>query len=213
MKNRRITISIILSLISFTLVVSNFIPTKAQDMFIDVMGGGYKIKGPETIKFQSKPASFYEQYSYASVRDQSDFNYIEITNENGGNPFTLTVSARDFINTQKPRESIENSGKWLSIQNCDQKSKNINTPIYDQNYGTYSPQTDTNCKTTLEGESSWANIDSNTNDFQTLDQERVLFSGLGQGPGQYRIYPAFLLTIPANTAPGTYTSTITFTIT
>jgi hypothetical protein len=184
----------IISLIGIILFGLNFTPLYAQDMFIDVIGGGYKLQGPGIISLQPKHASFEIQTARADIRnpltvEPAQLPYIEITDENGGNGFTLSVDVTNFTGDG----TISKSSFFL--KNCDQ-----------------SPEQAV-CKTTLEGQGSWLSLDPSTDDFVSFgSQSLVLATGSGSAPGKWRIYPSFQLEIPAKTPPGQYTSTITFTI-
>ena len=185
----------IFSLIGIILFGLNFTPLYAQDMFIDVIGGGYKLQGPNIISLEPKHASFQIQTARADVRnpltvDPPQLTYVEITDENGGNGFTLSVNVNDFTGTG----TIAKSNFYL--KNCDQDPGQAV------------------CKTTLEGQAGWLTLDASTNNFVSFGSGAlVLANGSGSAPGKWRIYPSFQMEIPAKTPQGQYSTTITFTIT
>ncbi len=192
MKIRSLKIWLIVT-ITGILFCLNFTIIHAQDMYIDIIGGGYKIYGPNTIILPPKPAAFEEQTTRADIRtqvtpDQNIPNYIEIADENGGNEFDLNVHASGFSGPAK----INNSNFFL--KNCDYPESQ-------------------ECITPIEGETEWLNLATATENFAAFGTDPLpLARGSGTAPGKWRIYPSFQLNIPSGTPPGQYSATITFTI-
>lgn len=175
--------------ISLLLFLLNFLPfTEAQNMEIEVEGAGYRILGPDTIDLPDVTAAFSEQ---TSTRDLEDLNGegtdIEIVDENGGAAFNVNVSASNF------------SGSAGAISNANIAIKN-----YDGDGASL---------TVVEGFSQGVSLSATTDAFASLDVSRTLFQATNEVlPGHWRIFPTIQVTIPAGTKPGTYTSTLTFTI-
>lgn len=185
--------------ITLALFALNFSQAFAQVMEITVIGGGYRLRGPDVITFGSVTASFSSTVSTSDIRDldaqgeeiignNEALDYLAIEDQNGGNPFQVTVSATNFT---AGTNSIDKSN--FEIKNANGTGSNITTE---------------NASTSLIG----TQLDSSTNSYVNLGSQRVLFTSQGRAPGAWRIFPVFRLTVPANTPPGTYASTLTFTV-
>lgn len=184
----------LLSTLALGAFLLNFSPLHAQEMFIDIVGGGYKMLGPNNVQLEAKQAAFQDQYAYANIRtpiveDPDNVKYIEISDENGGNGFSLSVEVTDF-------NGPVNIGKNnFELKNCDQVP------------------TDPTCKTTIEGTAGALTLDTSTNNYTAFGEGPLpLANGSGEAPGKWRIYPSFRLNVPSGTPPGDYSSIITFTI-
>jgi len=186
--------SALLAIISVAAFLLNYTPLYAQEMFVDVVGGGYRLVGPNVVLLESKQSAFKDQYAYANIRtpvteDSDSVKYIEIADENGGSGFSLSVEVSDFAGP------VTINKNRFELKNCDQ------------------PASDATCKTILEGLDSALTLVSTTNDYTAFGSGPLpLANGSGVAPGKWRIYPSFRLNIPSGTPPGDYSSTITFTI-
>lgn len=167
----------------------NFLPlANAQNMEIEVEGAGYRLLGPDSILLPDITASFDEQTSTVDFESLTgDGQDLEIIDENGGVPFTVSVSSTALTDGET---SISNTN--IEIKNYDGDGDSI---------------------TVVEGSSDEVDLSADTDAFASLDVARTLFQADSfVSPGQWRIYPSIRVTIPAGTGPGTYTSTLTFTI-
>ncbi len=196
--------------ITTILFVFNCGSVYAQVMDLEVMGGGYRIKGPTVIGFPDAPASFTAQTTDRNIRDletQDETNiantdagdFLWIEDQNGGNEFTVTVSSGVMTDPSSgitiPNDDTPGSESGLFIRNADSDggtadiiANNAQTPL------------------------SFVTLESATGDYVLLDNAVALFSSDGNMPGSWRIFPVFRVEIPANTPPGEYTTTLTFTI-
>lgn len=186
--------------ISILIFSFNFIPVLAQQMLIQIVGGGYRLDGPATIDFPSQTASITDQKtSEKSIREiEEDKNYLLITDQNGSTEFEIQIS------TSSPLKNEE--GNKIELTNF--LVKNISDGGNDID--------------TIHGESNGLTLNPNLNDYfedpilkttpNDLSSTKVLATGSGNSPGQWKIYPSFKLEIPAGTPLGTYETTITFTI-
>lgn len=183
------------------LVGLNFSPVMAQVMEIEVIGAGYRLSGPDLIRFTNLSASLEGQESIVDIRTLNAQNeessastealdYILVKDENGGNIFDVTVSTTD-MQDQTTMAVIPSSNFY--IKNKNGSGADI---VLENNYSN------------LTGIS----LNADTNDFADLGTQRTLLTGNGGQPGAWRIFPVFKLNVPAKTLPGTYTSTLTFTI-
>lgn len=84
-------------------LIANTAPLFAQVVYLDILGGGYKIQGPSQINFPSVNSSIAETNNSLSFNEigettpsEADHNYLKIIDENGGNPFDVTVSASEI---------------------------------------------------------------------------------------------------------------------
>lgn len=91
-------------LLSLSTLIWNISPIFAQTLEIEVLGGGYKLRGPATINFAMVAASKNTNQSTLNFADlgtttpsESAHNYLEVIDENGGNPFDVTVATSPFI--------------------------------------------------------------------------------------------------------------------
>lgn len=167
----------------------NFLPlADAQNMEIEVEGAGYRILGPDNILLPDITASFDAQTSTVDFEDLvGDSQDLEIIDENGGVPFTVSVSSTALTDGST---SVSNTN--IEIKNYDGDGDSISV---------------------VEGSDDEVALSADTDSFASLDVARTLFQADSfVSPGQWRIYPAVRVTIPAGTGPGTYQSTLTFTI-
>ncbi len=198
MERKKIAPIIVLLLFSL-----NFSPVFAQVMEIEVLGGGYRLRGPNLIPFDNVQASFQSAESTKDIRDINPQNeesiendqaldYIAIEDQNGGNPFQVTVRASDFIAGDN---RLDNTHFFIKNANGDADTADDIIPDNNQ---------------TIE---TGVMLDSTTDSFADLSTDRTLFrNDEGRAPGAWRIFPVFKIVIPSGTPPGTYSSTITFTI-
>lgn len=189
------------------LFLANFSPVIAQVMEIEVIGGGYRLRGPDIIEFDEVIASFSSVISEKDIRDldpqdeedlgnMDALDYLAIEDQNGGNPFQVSVSATDF---SSGTHSFPSSALEIKSSNGDGDTADDIIPENNQTteLGVSLP------RVLLPGDSEG---------FESLETQRTIFTSEGRAPGIWRIFPVFRITVPAGTAPGTYNSTITFTI-
>jgi hypothetical protein len=100
--NKKTLKQIVLS-ISFIALISNATPLFAQLVELEILGGGYKIQGPSEIIFPTQTtstSSSNNELSFsnigASTPSQADNNYLMIIDENGGNPFDVTITTTEL---------------------------------------------------------------------------------------------------------------------
>lgn len=93
----------LVSLISFVILIGNANTLFAQLVELEILGGGYKIQGPSQIIFPTlttSTSSTVNEISFSDIGettpDQSDNNYLMIVDENGGNPFDVTITATEL---------------------------------------------------------------------------------------------------------------------
>lgn len=190
-------------IITGIILAINIAQVSAQQMLIQVVGGGYRLDGPDTITFPSVQASTENDItSEISIRDITSGGYtnppntgepgfISIEDQNGGTPFNLYVSTEGG-----PIEHVY----WtyeIPLQNFYIKNKTSTTE----------PEVET-----INGLSDGFTLNSALNTYTDLTQQRLLGSGTGQAPGKWKIFPGLKLDIPKATPPGTYETTLTFTI-
>lgn len=186
----------LITAISLGLFALNFSPVLAQVMEIEVVGGGYHLKGPETLTFAPVTAQFTDQNSIINIRNTDpdvDEEYLEISDENGGRPFSVSVVSYDF-------ESTSPIGNTISASSFEIKNKDDNGTTTDLD-----PQSGSS--------SSIVSLNTETNSYVSLETSRLLFDGTGVAPGIWRIYPLLRLNIPSGTPPGFYSTVIVFTVT
>ena len=206
----------LLTIITLGLFCLNFTPAFAQILEFEVIGGGYRVLGPETLQFGSVTASFDAQNNLLEIHSLSGGNCnhadatgdhcLIITDENGGLPFQvqMTIDANGFLSLSTLNDDNEIT---LSVQNNDTNSSlsldytgdgNTNDDIYVL-HGNPTPDI------TLSAE---------TSNFVTLNSvtPATLATGTGLAPGQWEIYPVFNINIPAATLPDTYTATVNITV-
>lgn len=184
---------------SLALCLAGTATVLAQPVEILVTGGGFTIHGPTALSFAPQPFSFNDQISVVNFKDVtgSSTPYLEISDQNGGSAFSVTLGGEDFTpggtGICNPASCIPKEN--IAVRNSDGSSPEI---------------------TTIDGSSSNVALDPSTgfsnNPPASLDQQRVLMNGSGAAPGTWRIYPQLQETTPGNTAIGNYTGTITITI-
>ena len=213
MKNT--TINKLLTTVTLGLFTLNFSPVFARVMIIDVLGGGYRLRGPYVLQFADVTASFSAQQTTLDIRDLNAqdeeslssaeaLDYIVIEDLNGGNAFDVSISA-DTLTTDPdvlPVYTISSDNFYIK-NNC---ANGTNTCA-----GNSANFVADNATSTLDNIS----LSSSTNDFVAMptSSPQTLFTSEGRAPGAWRIFPVFRIEIPANTLPGDYTSTVTLTIT
>lgn len=119
------TIKKLAFLLSFSTLIWNVTPIFAQTLEIEVLAGGYKLRGPSTINFASVSASKNTNQSILNFADlngtnstENTNNYLEIIDENGGKPFNVTVSATSFVrNESLPIDCNLNPKKCIPLSN------------------------------------------------------------------------------------------------
>lgn len=100
MKQNKFKILVII--ISSFVLITNTTPIFANIIEIEILGGGYKLKGPSEINFTPIISSTSDRSNFISFRDVSENspsqtnNFLKIIDENGGNPFDVTVSAGEI---------------------------------------------------------------------------------------------------------------------
>lgn len=182
---------------TLALCIVNAATVLAQPVEIVVTGGGFTVRGPDIISFSAQPFSFNTQTSTANFYDGVSVGYIEISDQNGGSPFSVAIGATDLTPGGSgicgPDSCIPKAN--LAIRNNDGSNPNI---------------------TTVQGSASHVSLDASTNFANeppaALDQQKILLNGTGAAPGVWRIYPQLQETTPGNTAIGDYSGTITITI-
>ena len=211
--------NILLPALTLVLFLLNFSKTFAIVAEINVVGGGYRLRGPDTISFPTVTTSLSDQSSELNIRDflangQSQaqdvydvnnanaYNYLAVTDLNGGYQFQVTVTANCFSKNgaQCPQDQNSTDNNFIMPSNFSIKNN-------DGNPATADIAIDNN-STSLSG----AGLDSSTTNYADLSTQRILMVGNGSSPGSWRFFPMFKLTIPKGTNPGTYNSTLTFTI-
>jgi len=193
---------LVISTLSFIFFVNQVL---AQQMLLQVVGGGYRLDGPNQIMFTPVVSSTIATPSEISIRTitsggyreppgASEDGFIGIEDYNGGSPFELHVQVTDtehgLINDTYP------TLYEIPLSNFYVKN----------NSGTGE------AITTINGRTDGISLAAQTDNYIDLTQERILVSGTGQQPGIWKIYPGFKIEIPSSTPSGTYTTSITFTI-
>jgi len=201
---KRNTLNIILLAITIGLFSLNFSPVFAQQMLIQVVGGGYRFDGPDTLTFTPVSAGFSQTDSELSIRTITSGGYtippgggedgfISIDDQNGGAEFQVQIQATDpLTHTTTPVYTIP----LASFQ-----VKNLTAQVNDA----YDIQT-------MNGREDGLTLNGGLNSYTDLTTARVLANGTGQQPGKWKIYPGFRIQVPSATAIGTYETTLTFTI-
>lgn len=84
-------------------LIGNATPLFAQVVYLQILGGGYRLRGPSQINFVTLTASTFANTSNVNFRNigantpsEADNNFLLIIDENGGNPFDVTVSASEL---------------------------------------------------------------------------------------------------------------------
>jgi hypothetical protein len=196
------TLNKLILFVTLGLFALNFSPVLAQTMEIEVIGGGYRLRGPDTITFNPVPASFTVTQSVKDIRaldiqNEEDIatatqarDFISVEDRNGGNPFQVTIVASDFTPA--------------GITAADIEVKNANGVGQFSVCELPNPQWGCN-QAAITGNAA-------TDNFASLDTQRVLVDGDGLAPTAWRFFPVFRINVPAETVPGVYTSTLTFTV-
>lgn len=209
-------ISVAVFWISLALSAINVITVSAQTMEITVTGGGYRISGPGTIAFPTQPFSFEDQVSTINFADLigNNFPYLEITDENGGSTFNVSIVAENLL--PGDTQSCNSNSCPCPPESPDTYSciPNINLAV--SNYDGVA----TNPIDTMDGNANAVLLDDDTdpdpdpphNPIATLEQQRILLDGNGSAPGRWRIHPKLQATIPGGTSIDTYSGSITITI-
>ena len=177
----------------------NFTPAFAQQMLLQVVGGGYRLQGPAQILFNPVTAGFTLTESDVSIRDMAT-GYLSIEDQNGGSEFQVQVEASSpLTNTSIPTAAIGLDS--FLIKNISGTGNDIDT---------------------MNGRTDGLSLVAALNDFyqdpptnsipNDLTVPRVLATGTGQQPGEWRFYPGFRIQIPSATAIGVYETTLVFTI-
>lgn len=118
MKKQR-TYLTISTLITLGLFLINLTPALAQVIEVEVIGGGYRIGGPETMSFPGVGATYAN--NQVSEVDLEDLNTpIIIRDDNGGNNFQLNVQSDTCydsgLNSSSITMEVKNSATVLSYQ-------------------------------------------------------------------------------------------------
>jgi hypothetical protein len=189
MKNIKTNISLIA--ITFALTVYGITHVHAQQMLLEIIGGGYRFEGPSTIIFDPVPSSISEEMTSIRSVTQTTPNYIQIEDQNAGAPFDVRINASGPFMYQDPNPFDEDTYPYTIPL----------SKFYVKN---------TAAHTTINGRHDGFSI--NNIDFTNLNNERTLGTGTGEEPGTWRIYPDFKIEVPPSTPPGVYSTTIVFTI-
>ncbi|GEM_PF-1601003 len=200
-KKSRTSMAILLIPLVLSTTTFPFQAARAQEMEVEILAGGYHLKGPGTIVFPKVTASFKDQTTTpVDIRKiTKGNNYLEITDENGGNAFQVTISVTDFSYEDAAAAqtyTFSNNNMWIKSVGSETANQDIQT---------------------LQGSAADVKLDpAAKNSFIRLGTPQVLLSGTGKKPGQWRIYPLFQITVPGGTHPThngeSYQSTLTFTI-
>ncbi len=202
-KNKRNIWLVIATLGLFSL---NFTPVFAQQMLIQVVGGGYRFDGPSGIVFTPVQAQFSQVDSEVNIRTitgpggytnppnaGTEDGFISISDQNGGAEFQVEVSASGpLTKTTSPNETIPLTNFQV---------KNLTTQINDA----FDVQT-------INGVDSGFSLNGSLNSYTDLTTSRILGTGSGSQPGEWKFYPGFRVQIPSTTPIGVYETTLTFTI-
>jgi hypothetical protein len=204
MKNKTIKLAILIT--SLITLIFNVSPLLAQTLEIEVVGGGFKIRGPENINFSPVQTSFSDQTSEMALRDievvDTDTQNlvpggIVIIDESGGSTFSVYAGASDLYITG---ESC--IGTALPYYNC------IYTDhIFIKNHDGNGSQVDT-----IYGDSTDLTLDSSTDSYVDFTTTRTLANGISHVPGTWKIYPKLRINIPKGQNAGTYNGNLNFTI-
>jgi len=197
-----------LNFLSFNQIIQ---PVLAQSLELEIMGGGYKLRGPDQIAFPTTAASFAESTSILNFADIEMTEVVDpadnptgmggliIIDENGGNEFDVTVSATPLSYSVPAGPTVTIPQSNFLIRNYD--DTNTTFTILDGNSQTSDFQlTSPLTNADVDGYSSFAN--------GTI----TLFHGYGKVPSRIKIFPSLKIIIPEAQRPGTYSSILTFTI-
>lgn len=109
-------------LLSLSTLIWNISPIFAQTLELEILGGGYKLRGPAMINFPTATASKSVNPStlnFINLGDttpsESTRNYLEVIDENGGNPFDVTVSTSAFIRDELLDTNVTTGSTGTSI--------------------------------------------------------------------------------------------------
>lgn len=145
-------------ILSICTLMASGAPLFAQVVYLDILGGGYKIQGPSQINFPSVNSSISETNNSLSFSDlgdttpgEADHNYLKIIDENGGNPFDVTVSASE-IKRSELLEANTTSGSSNSTLRVDSSTGfyNGDTFAFTTDLSTIYTITSVSSATTLE---------------------------------------------------------------
>ena len=175
-------------------------------MLIQVVGGGYRFDGPSSIVFTPVQAQFSQVDSEVSIRTitssggyanppnpGTEDGFISISDQNGGSQFQVEVSASGpLTKTTAPNETIPLTNFQV---------KNLTTQINDA----FDVQT-------INGVDSGFSLNGSLNSYTDLTTSRVLGTGSGGQPGEWKFYPGFRVQVPSTTPIGVYETALTFTI-
>jgi hypothetical protein len=193
-----------LLIITIGLFSLNFVPVSAQQMLIQVVGGGYRFDGPSSITFTPVKAGFDTTDSEVSMRTIKDNGYINppsdtedgfisIDDQNGGSEFQVQIQASaPLTHTVVPIYTIPLSA--IQVKNI---TSQVNDPAD---------------ITAINGLPDGLELNSALKNYTDLTTARVLATGKGKQPGEWKIYPGFRIQVPPGTAIGIYETTLTFTI-
>lgn len=183
--------------LTLALCVVNTAIVLAQPAEIVVTGGGFTIRGPNSLAFAQQPFSFNNQTSIVNFADNRSPGYLEISDQNGGSTFSVALGAEDLT---PGGSGICNTGSCIPKANLAIRNNDGSNPGI----------------TTVNGANQHVSLDASTNFSNdppaSLNQQRVLLNGTGAAPGTWRIYPQLQETTPGNTAIGDYSGIVTITI-
>lgn len=104
---KKTTIKKIITITSFLLLLGNSTPLFAQLVEIEILGGGYKLRGPTEISFPEQTTTTSTRTNTVSFSDigdttpsQADNNFLMVIDENGGNPFDVTVTTSELVRNE-----------------------------------------------------------------------------------------------------------------
>lgn len=207
MTNRKTNISLLI--ITLTLFMVSAHNAIAQQMVLQILGGGYRFDGPTQITFAPiQTSSVNSTPSEISIRDITTGGYtippevaedgfISIEDQNGGTPFEVHInSSGDLVHNIYNGIPPEDAYYYIGADNF----YVINNTSGTENI------------TTLTGLSDGLSLNAETDTYINLTTDRTIANGTGQQPGKWKIYPGFKIEIPTSTPVGTYSTTITFTI-
>lgn len=110
------TIKKIIRTISFIVLIGSSGTIFAQILELEILGGGYKLEGPTNIVFtalNTGAASNTNTINFDDIGEtapsQAENNFLKVTDENGGNPFDIMISA-DEIKKSDPLETTVTPG-------------------------------------------------------------------------------------------------------
>lgn len=181
------------SIATFALNISSVLAVPVE---IEVIGGGYHLRGPSEITFPSSSFSYQESESTVSIRDLSAANYLEIVDENGGNEFNVSIFADNLTCVASIGGQCAIGIDSIANTNLAVRSNDGNSPQIEAMGGS---------------NATYVSLD-NAATFVPMNTPATLLSGNGAGPGIWRIFPEIQTTVPGGTKIGTYSGTITILI-